>query len=77
MGTQGRKRLTGLEPWERRVSKHFTALGPAEQTDRGQGTEVERRTGESPVCAGWVQAGVGVPPSHPTRGGSTVFVLLL
>ena len=43
VGTQGRKRLTGLEPWERRVSKHFTALGPAEQTDRGQGTEVERR----------------------------------
>lgn len=59
VGTQGRKRLTGLEPWERRVSKHFTALGPAEQTDGGQGTEVERRTGESPVCTGWVQAGVG------------------
>lgn len=56
VGTQGRKRLTGLERWERRVSKHFTALGPAQQTDRGQGTEVKRRAGtqEKALC---VQAG--------------------
>lgn len=60
VGTQGRKRLTGVEWWERRVSKHFTALGPTQQTDRGQGTEVERRTGrQDKACAGWVQAGVG------------------